>query len=135
MAIMVLLNIGVTYASTGAFEKAIAYYDKALSIAEKYGFRYQLAKLLLNRAACLANMKRYEQAIPEYEKALALYEELGDVNGKWMVRLNIAVLKQNQGLYEQAAQELNSLISDCGQVAPRDFITRAHLSAVFALQK
>lgn len=134
MAVMVLMNIGIAYASNGEHEKALVYYDKALALAERYGFKYQIARLLANRAASLSEMGHNEAAISIYERALPLYQELGDLTGELITRLNIVIIRQRQGQYRESIEEIRKLLALHEKTNARDVITRAHLSAVVALQ-
>ena len=101
------ITIAANYAEMAEFDKAIFFYDKSLSYADKTN-NDTLRKRINNNLGNIYcfEKKQYEKGIKYYEKSLKYSQKLADTNQVFMTRLNIAWAFFDIGLFEKGFPSL-----------------------------
>lgn len=101
------ITIAANYAEMAEFDKAIFFYDKSLSYADKSN-NDTLRKRINNNLGNIYcfEKKQYEKGIKYYEKSLKYSQKLADTNQVFMTRLNIAWAFFDIGLFEKGFPSL-----------------------------
>ena len=71
-------NIGEIYYDRGAYDEALAWYQKGLALAEQLGNRATMAVGYNNISEIYRARGAYDEALAWFQKGLALAEQLGD---------------------------------------------------------
>ncbi|WP_338648416.1 response regulator [Flavobacterium sp. KS-LB2] len=101
------ITIAANYAEMAEFDKAIFFYDKSLSYADKTN-NDTLRKRINNNLGNIYcfEKKQYEKGIKYYEKSLKYSQKLADTNQVFITRLNIAWAFFDIGLFEKGFPSL-----------------------------
>lgn len=107
LAAISYITIAANYAEMAEFDKAIFFYDKSLSYADKTN-NDTLRKRINNNLGNIYcfEKKQYEKGIKYYEKSLKYSQKLADTNQVFMTRLNIAWAFFDIGLFEKGFPSL-----------------------------
>ena len=99
-----LNNIAAIYDGLGQKEKALAYYQRALSIRKQINDRYGLAMTLNNIGQLFDSLGKLQNALDYYTQALPIREEVGDWSGLATTLNNIAHVFLRLGLSQKALE-------------------------------
>jgi tetratricopeptide (TPR) repeat protein len=101
--ISILNNIADIYKGKGELDKALSYYEEALSLQTNE----EAKALTYNNIASLYSKKGDNQKAVEYfQKAVEIYEKYGDYHSVAMVKLNLGDLYREMKDYEKAEKYL-----------------------------
>ncbi len=87
--------------------KAIDYFEKAKSIAERLGRKPELSGNLYSLGSCYLSKGKYDVSLDYYLQAVRLYEELGHKRRLTKAYIDIAYLYTENKNYEKAADYFN----------------------------
>ncbi len=96
-------NLGTAYYFVGEYQKAIRYYEKALTIAKEIGDRKCEGEQLGNLGNVYSVTDEFRKSIEYYEKALTIAKEIGD-------RRNEGIWLGNSGIDYRRLRELEKAI-------------------------
>ncbi|MDI5888384.1 response regulator [Flavobacterium yafengii] len=101
------ITIAANYAEMAEFDKAIFFYNKSLSYADKTS-NDTLRKRINNNLGNIYcfEKKQYEKGINFYENSLKYSQKLADTNQVFMTKLNIAWAYFDIGLFEKGFPSL-----------------------------
>nr|WP_315208133.1 response regulator [uncultured Flavobacterium sp.] len=101
------ITIAANYAEMAEFDKAIFFYNKSLSYADKTS-NDTLKKRINNNLGNIYcfEKKQYEKGINFYENSLKYSQKLADTNQVFMTKLNIAWAYFDIGLFEKGFPSL-----------------------------
>ena len=118
-----LNNIGGVYVSSGKYNRALEYYERALAINRELGRRGGVAAVFGNIGTVYKSLGKYNLALENYKRALVIDEELDR-------KPKIAAWLNNMGAVYSALEEYNqaieyfkraiSLLEDLRLTAPGD---------------
>lgn len=97
-----LKYIGVLYYDRGFYSRAMAFFNQALSIAEKHELKAIRAALYNNMANVFRKQNNLEAAEAYYQKALVHFQESAYEIGMADVYNNLSLLRVRQGEHHQA---------------------------------
>jgi tetratricopeptide (TPR) repeat protein len=97
-----LLHMGMIHEHTGNYQKAMECYDQQLSIAQKIGFKHDIAIAIGNKGVVYYHLGAYDQSIACYEKQLALSKEMDDTLNMAVVHGNLGIAYQHLGNFKKA---------------------------------
>jgi tetratricopeptide (TPR) repeat protein len=127
----ILGNIGMVYADTGQTEKALEYYQQALSINRALEDRKGESAMLNNIAGVFSSTGQPKKALKLYRQALQISDEVDDQPGKAMTYSNMANVYNAIGQPEKSreffklALSIRSNVGDrTGEAAIRNNIAR-----------
>jgi tetratricopeptide (TPR) repeat protein len=85
-------SLGNAYSNLGEVQRAIEFYEQALSIAREIGDRHNEGASLGNLGLAYSNLGQVEQAIEYYQQALSIAQDIGDHRneGNWLGNLGLA---------------------------------------------
>ena len=124
-----LNNLGALMNSMGDWEKALANYNKSVTLFEKAGEYRGMAEAYHNLGMTYADMKRWSESADYYEKSYKLAKEIGDVRLQAMVKLNrvemyttIKDIYFGLALCNQALQTFKQLDDHLGEAEAYKFL-------------
>ncbi|MBK8498346.1 MAG: tetratricopeptide repeat protein [Flavobacteriales bacterium] len=79
------------------FARAIRYYENSIAIAEKAGYKQEIATSLGNIGRVYNVQGNYPEALDHFQRSLALYEELGNKRNAAVVCNNLGSIYFDQG--------------------------------------
>lgn len=109
----ILNNIGTVYKTKVGFEKALTYYDMALSLKPDPISR---AGILQNIGSVYAGINQYEQALEWYNRALKLYKQVGYRYGIATVLINLGLVHTSTGQISLAEDLFNRSLKRTKQI-------------------
>ena len=122
-----LYVVGNNYLELGNYEKALAYYDRAIRIGEQYGFYNNLSDVYISLTDLNAYLKQFEAAESAGANAVK-YAELLENNFMIMRSwLSIGKLQNLEGKNKEAIQSLQK----CIEVATQDFGDEFYLNQAY----
>ncbi|MEM7512618.1 MAG: sensor histidine kinase, partial [Bacteroidota bacterium] len=95
-----LINIGIVYASSQEYRKAIEFFEEFNVIDQKLG--RNMYNAYFNIGACYVHLEEYEKALTYYQKAYQLAIEGGKERELAIILTNIGVAYLNREKYEEA---------------------------------
>jgi len=72
-----LCNLGARLSEIGQTSRATAYFERALAVNTKFGFRYSQALTLNYFANSLADQENWDNAIEKYNEAILIADDIG----------------------------------------------------------
>ena len=99
-----LSSLGLAYTNLGQVDKAIEYYEQALTIAHEIGDRFSEGSQLGNLGLAYADLGQVAQAIEYYEQALAIDREIGDRRGEGSQLGNLGLAYADLGQVDKAIE-------------------------------
>jgi CHAT domain-containing protein/tetratricopeptide (TPR) repeat protein len=103
--IVAALNLmGDVYSDTGEYEKAIGYYQQAITICRDFGLRTREALTLHNLALCYQGLEEIEKEFANLEQALTIFRELKDKSGEAIALISLGVTYYGMELPEKAIE-------------------------------
>ena len=131
-----LNNIGMTYAEMGDTDRALDYFNQALSLYQSLQQKRGQADSLDNLGYAHFLLGAYDEALPRYEQALALYVQVGDKQCESYVLTHIGMLHAARGeapkalsRYEQAKKIQQDGGTKLGLAVTLDKIANVQASA------
>ena len=114
LCITALNKIGLVHYFECDYDSATAYYQKALTFAEKFDNRWQEAESLFNIAEVHLEKGGFEEALSIYNKAKQIYSECNDPFSIFHCYNSLGILAKLQGDYLTALDNYNKafLIAD-----------------------
>jgi tetratricopeptide (TPR) repeat protein len=97
-----LSNVGVSYADSGEYRRAIDCQDKALTIAFEVGDRWGEGTALGRLGNAYYSLGEYRHAIDYQEKALVIARDVGDQRGEGNALGNLGVAYADVGEFRRA---------------------------------
>jgi len=97
-----LTNQGMMYQNLGDYQKALDYYQQALTIDRKIGDKGGEGADLMNIGVVYDNMGYYQKALDYYQQALTIDREIGYKRGEVDGLTNIGVVYGKMGYYQKA---------------------------------
>ena len=112
-------NLGLAYAALGKVEKAIGYYDEALSISREIGDRRGEGSDLGNLGLAYFSLGKVEKAIGYYDEALSISREIGDRRGEGSDLGNLGNAYAALGKVEKAIGYYDEALSISREIGDR----------------
>ena len=100
-------DFGNLYNIQGKYHEAVAYYQKALKIFEKYGWENSIATVYYNIGEMYLAMYNYEQAEINYSKLEAIAHQINDSLFISLAKLGLSLIFLQQKDYDQALEYAN----------------------------
>ena len=134
--ITMLVNIGSTYLSKEAFDKALIYFNKARKENESFGSKTILAAILNNLGIVYAATEQYSLAESYYNQALQIRQALNDTIGVAQVYNNLGDYYIKVKNYRKAAQFLEDAydLSTKSHMLSSQLIATGLLSDVYEIE-
>ncbi len=99
-----LNNLGLVYADWGEYDKAVKYYEQALSLARQCRDRRGEANALNNLANVYKDWGKYNEAVSYYENSLTIKRDLKDRRGEGQTLNNLGLVYWGWGEYDKAVK-------------------------------
>ncbi|HEV2637908.1 MAG TPA: BTAD domain-containing putative transcriptional regulator [Actinocrinis sp.] len=103
-----LTNVGEMYRRLGDGPQALAYYRRAMPLAEQLGDPHNLAALTCNIAFVQATCGEGERAVAAITGALRLLQALDDRSGQVEAHLGLAEAHRALGRFDQAGDDIDN---------------------------
>jgi len=117
--------IGVGYMHQNEYEKAKAYLEQAMVVANQIGNTYQLA-CVANNLGCLAyGVNDYKEALTHFLRSEELSELHGYFANLWSTYLNTMRIHIDLHKYDQGLQYFNKIVSSCKD---EHFLAQAYMA-------
>jgi diguanylate cyclase (GGDEF)-like protein len=120
-------------ATTADIEKAIAYHQRAIELAQSYGGRYDRGTDLFNLGTLYLRLKQYDRARANIQASLAISQELKDPTGMAYAHYRLGDLELKQGRPRDALALHDKAIAEFGGGGDRALQFRTHLARAEAL--
>ena len=115
LQISVYTNLGMLQFALKNADESVAYYQKALAIAEKIHHAQAIANLLNNIGNTYMTLTLdYDKAIHWLERCMEASKEMGYVNGCRTAGFNLAQIYNEMGELDKAKSEINRIIEQYG---------------------
>lgn len=114
--------IGAVGVEVGEFDRALAAFERALSLARRTGDGQRVAGIQVNAGSLLARRDRFVEAERLWQAALDIFEQSGDRRGHAVVLGNMAAAASAQGLNERSRslnEQALAIFRDLGLDGPR----------------
>jgi tetratricopeptide (TPR) repeat protein len=95
-------ELGLLYQAKGEWERAIAYYERGLTLKEKVGNEYGMAPTFHNLGLVYQYKGNLDKAIEYHERSLAIVEKIGDEHGMSCIFNSLGDVYQAKGEWEWA---------------------------------
>jgi tetratricopeptide (TPR) repeat protein len=95
-------QIGSVYQAEGAWEEALASFQRSLEIREGLGDSAGVALVINNLGAVFASQERWDEATQAWTRCLSLQEQSGNLAGQAITLGNLGSLFQRQGQWAAA---------------------------------
>jgi len=109
---MISVNLGHIACSRGDMDKGVAYFENALEICQRNGYRWREVSVRQNIGNVLVIRGCWDKAAGMYHKVLDIARDLGFVAQKIDVLINLGFLYTRQGLFEEAHRLLLEALSE-----------------------
>ena len=121
---------GAIYKSWGRYEKAIEYYEEALSIRVEENNLQDEAKVLNGLAQCYQHLNRNEKAFEYYNRSIEIKKSLDDKQGVANSLSNLSMYYKNLGEYGKAIEASEEAIEYFGMIENpmSEFRNKTHLA-------
>ncbi|MBQ6972833.1 MAG: SEL1-like repeat protein [Synergistaceae bacterium] len=97
-------ELGRAHAASGAYDKAIEYYEKALAVSSRSGNTHDMSQALGSLGLLYEEERRdYDKAISYYEKVAALDPKYGNYDKRWAFN-KIAAIYASRGNHDKAIE-------------------------------
>lgn len=113
-------NLGNVVRDGGEAAAAQAYYDEALSLAERVGHVWEVANLRNNKAIAYAYLDDLESARSEFEQALALQRSIDNRPGVSMSLTNLGNVHLDTGELARARELYGEALALCEEIGDRE---------------
>lgn len=97
-------SVGAIFEVTGAFDSALFYFDKSLTIKKELNDSSEIASSLNGIAMVYDQLGSDEKALNNYFDALRVFEALGDQSSQAMVLVNIGIVYKKQKEYSKVLE-------------------------------
>jgi len=111
-------NIGAVYGSLGQYDKALNYFQQALTIRRDLGEKSGEGAES-NIGMVYDNLGQYDKALNSYQQALTIHRDLGDKRGEGKDLGNIGVVYQNLGQYDKALDYYQQVLTIDRQIGDK----------------
>lgn len=101
---LILFNYGYALYLSFRMQEALTYYERALAIAQKYGYSGYEATILYNTGLVYASLNDPKRAIELYNRSIKIAREIGDRETELYARANLANANVANGDPEAAAK-------------------------------
>ncbi len=112
-------NLGNAYSDLGKIEKAIQYYEKALSISREIGNRKNEGIWLGNLGLAYIDLGKIEKAIEFNEQSLSISREIGHRHGEGIYLGNLGLAYIDLGKIEKAIEFNEQALSISREIGHR----------------
>ena len=108
-----LANLGLIDCTTGKYESALEYMEKALNVPGVFAMGHLKANILCNMGLTHWSMGDNTGALEYYTSSLNLFNRLGDPGGQANMHMNLGIVTRNMGRFQvslehtEKALELN----------------------------
>jgi tetratricopeptide (TPR) repeat protein len=130
------VSLGNMYKEFGEIDKAIEYYEQALTLYKEIGARGGESNVLANLGNCYLDKNNTNKALDYYYLALDIKREIGERLNEAIIVSNIAEAYFNLEKYTEAKEKSNLAIQIADEVSypPIQSSARLRLSAVHLVQ-
>jgi tetratricopeptide (TPR) repeat protein len=128
-----LAEIGFVYNDLGQRDKALDYFQQALSILEEVGDRKEIGTTLNNIGGVYHNLGQRDKALDYFQQALPIREEVGDWAGVAHTLNNIGLVYDNLGQRDKALDYYQQALPISEEVGDRygESVTRYNIALVY----
>jgi two-component system, sensor histidine kinase and response regulator len=116
-------RIGVTYRNYDLQERALEYYENALTLSQNIGNKKEEGFALNNIAQILYYQGQYKEALDFYESAEAIFQEIGFDEGLGYTYVGKSNVYEEMGNYIQAIQAIDKSLEIRGHQVDRNYLT------------
>ncbi len=106
-----MIRIGRIHLNTGAFDRAIEYFEKALALSEKEGFQEGVAESLLHIGRIHHYQSSYDKALELYKKSLEIEEKIGRRHRTAFLEQLMGETCARQEKYDEALEHFDKSVS------------------------
>jgi tetratricopeptide (TPR) repeat protein len=103
-------GIASVFVQKGLYERALPFYNEALSLSRQRGNTALTAEILGNMGTCYEYLKKYDQAFQCYEESSELHEEMGDLPGIATAETRFGTNYHNREEYELSIEHLEKAV-------------------------
>ncbi len=103
--------IGLVYQALGSYDKALEFFNNALSIHYELGEKSLIARLTGNIGIIYYSLGSYDMALEFYNSALGIHYELGEKLRTAIVTGNIGSVYNSLGSYDKALEFFNNALA------------------------
>ncbi len=114
----VLLFLGGVQTDLSQYEKALEYYEEALTIRREIGDRKSIAETLNETGIVYSSLGRYEKALSCHEEAMAIDKEIANRQGVGADLAEIGIVYCYLARYEKALAALTRRWQSIKRSAP-----------------
>jgi CHAT domain-containing protein len=135
MEFLILNQVGLLYHFLRDLQKALSYYDRALTLCRSMGDREYEASVLNNTGGVYDILAEPHKALDYYNQALSMFQTLGDSAEQGNTLNNIAVIYANLGDRQKALEDYGKalpLIQKAGNVR-REAITLDNIGGIYTV--
>ncbi|MGB3204073.1 MAG: tetratricopeptide repeat protein [Crinalium sp.] len=99
--IITLNNLGTNYRDKGEYEKALAFYQQALTISQKINNNSKKGQILNNLGLVCSFSNRYAEALEYFEQALAINRDVSNCSEEVINPNSIGTVSKDERGYEK----------------------------------
>jgi tetratricopeptide (TPR) repeat protein len=127
-------NQGSAYSRIGQYQRALACYERALSLAQEHKDRWGEGLWLNNLGLCYADLGQMARAIEYFEQALAINREVGNRRGEGSTLNNLGLPYANLGQTARAIEYFVQALAITRELESRDVeaLTLSNLGELYS---
>ncbi len=112
-------NLGINYSALGQIQKAIEYYEKALTISRQISDMRNEGSQLGNLGNAYSDLGQMEKAIEYHEQALTISRQIGDKRAEGNRLGNLGIVYSNLRQVEKAIEYYEQALTISRQIGDR----------------
>jgi tetratricopeptide (TPR) repeat protein len=114
-------RLGIAYRNMGQIQKAITFYEDALTIAREQEDKHNKAAWLGNLGNCYADLGQTQRAIEYHEQALTIAREIGDRPGEGHCLGNLGNCYADLGQTQRAIEVYEQALAIAREIGHRQY--------------
>jgi signal transduction histidine kinase len=121
-------SMGISYAQTGAWVRALNFFLKALQLKDELGDQQGMAALLSNIGVLHGKLNDEERALRYHQRAIRHFRETNDKRGLAYTYNNIGVIHLERGEFDKALQSLYASLDAKKELRDAPGLASTHLN-------
>ena len=122
------MNRGIAYHRLGEFEKAIEFYQQALSIMKDVGNKDSEERLYMNLGNAYHSLGHFKTAIKFHQQALSIMKEVGNKDSEGRLYMNLGNAYDSLGDFKTAIKFHQQALSIMKEVGNKDSEGRVYMN-------